>query len=198
MRWLVIYAHPDPDSFCAALRDAAVEALAASGEDVEVIDLYALDFAAAMTDDEHRRYEEISTDHPDASVRSHIEIVGRVEGIVFVYPTWWSSLPAILKGWLDRVLLPGVGFHLNTETRKVEPGLRHITRLVAITTYGGPRWLERLKGDGGRTIITRTLWLMTSRRTRWQWLALDRVEQRSAQERQEFVETVKTKLGKLA
>ena len=44
--------------------------------------------------------------------------------LVFVYPTWWSGLPAILKGWLERVMVPGVGFVFDEQTGKVRPGLR--------------------------------------------------------------------------
>ena len=51
-------------------------------------------------------------DHPviDELVQSQIDLVQSVEALVFVYPTWWSGLPAVLKGWLERVMVPGVGF----------------------------------------------------------------------------------------
>ena len=51
--------------------------------------------------------------------------------MVFVYPTWWSGLPAILKGWLDRVMVPGVGFRFD-EQGKVKPGLHQVRRIVGL------------------------------------------------------------------
>jgi hypothetical protein len=71
--------------------------------------------------------------------------------LVFVYPTWWSGLPAILKGWLERVLVPGVGFVLDERTNKVRPGLGQVRHLVGISTYGSPRSYVRSStttGDG--------------------------------------------------
>ena len=53
---------------------------------------------------------------------------------MFVYPTWWSGLPAILKGWLERVMVPGVGFTFDSRTGKVKPGLTHVRRIVGIST----------------------------------------------------------------
>ncbi len=188
VRWLVIAAHPDPASFSAWMRDAAIASLQDAGAHVDLIDLYAIDFEPSMSDEEHRRYEEISADHPDPLVRDHIDLIARADAMLFVFPTWWGSMPAVMKGWLDRVLLPGVGFQLNERSGKVEPGLRHIKYLAGLTTYGGSQWVQRLVGDGGRTIITRTLWLMTSKRHRGTWLALDRIDLRKDEERAAFVE----------
>ena len=61
---------------------------------------------------------------------------------MFVYPTWWSGLPAVLKGWLERVMVPGVGFTFDAQSGKVQPGLRHVRRIVGISTYGSP-WTLR-------------------------------------------------------
>ena len=115
---------------------------------------------------------------------------------MFVYPTWWASMPAILKGWLDRVLLPDVAFSLNPESRKVEPGLTNIRRLVGITTYGAPRWQVALLGDGGRTIVGRTIRLMCRRPSRLTWLSLDRLDGRSEAERAEFIQRVEDPPGR--
>lgn len=104
-----MYANPDPTSFGAALRDAAVEGYPAGGHELAVLDLYELDFDPCLSRDEHRYYFELATNHPDPVVRQHIELVRRTDCLAFVYPTWWSGLPAILKGWLERVLVPGVG-----------------------------------------------------------------------------------------
>ena len=77
--------------------------------------------------------------------------------LVFVYPTWWSGLPAILKGWLERVMVPGVGVPLRRATGKVKPGLGHVRTIVGISTYGSPRAYVRLVNDNGRRILTRAL-----------------------------------------
>ena len=62
-----------------------------------------------MTKEEHDAYK-AQEPPPDAMVREHGELVRNAQLLVFVYPTWWSGPPAVLKGWLERVLVPGVGF----------------------------------------------------------------------------------------
>ena len=60
----------------------------------------------------------------DPLVERYADIVGRAGALVFVYPTWWSTLPAILKGWLERVMVPGVSFRFDERTGKVQAGAR--------------------------------------------------------------------------
>ena len=100
MRALVVHAHPSEASFSAALFVAASGALRAAGHDVATIDLYAERFNAVMSADERRAYH---SDQPilDAVVGRHAELVRWADTLVFVYPTWWMGLPAILKGWVD-------------------------------------------------------------------------------------------------
>ncbi len=105
MKVLVVYCHPVEDSFCAALRDAAVEAIRARGCEARVLDLYAENFDPVMRSDERRAYNEKAPDDP--ALRPHIEGLRWAEALIFVYPTWWYGLPAMLKGWLDRVVIVG-------------------------------------------------------------------------------------------
>lgn len=195
MRALVVHAHPDPDSFSRALRSAVERGLAAAGHDVDVIDLYAEDFVAAMTEEERRAYSgdsPIRSDH----VARHAELVKRAEALVFVYPTWWWGMPAIMKGWLDRVLVPGVAFTLG-EGRRPTPGLRHVRRLVGVSTYGASRLEMRFFNDSGRRTIARTIRMLTRRRARTTWLAMYRLDQASERERRSFLDTVEAKMAAL-
>ena len=111
MQVLVVYCHPRPDSYCRALCESAIAGLDRAGHDVVLLDLYREGFRAQMNPEERRAYE---TDSPilDPMVARHAAAVAQAEAIVFVYPTWWWGLPALLKGWLDRVLVPGVAFTL--------------------------------------------------------------------------------------
>ena len=66
------------------------------------------------------------------------------EAIVLVFPTWWFGFPAILKGWFDRVWLPGIAFDIAPETAALIPRLSRLRHIVAITTLGSPRWVDWL------------------------------------------------------
>ena len=135
MRALVVYAHPSPDSLTHALYEAARTALAAAGHEVVGLDLYAEELVPAMSEAERRAYH---SDQPilDPMVARHAALVRWADALIFVYPTWWMGLPAILKGWLERVFVPGVAFHLDPGTHRVISDLGSVRRVVGITTYG--------------------------------------------------------------
>lgn len=190
MRMLVVFAHPVPTSFNGAVRDTAVAALAAAGHTVDQIDLYADGFDPRMSTDERLAYE---TPQPilDPRIAAYVERVRAAEGLVFVYPTWWWGLPAILKGWLERVLVPGVGFVLDPATNKVRPGLGHVRHVVGISTYGSSRSAMRIFSDAGRRTILRSVRLLAPLRAcRSSWLALYAMDRIGDDERRAFLSRV--------
>ena len=93
------------------------------------------------------------------------------EAFVFVYPTWWSTMPAILKGWLERVMVPGVGFVFD-DHHHVRRGLKRVRRVVGISTYGARRIYVKAIHDNGRRILLRALRMNTAVLTRRSWLGL--------------------------
>ncbi len=185
MRVVVVFAHPAPDGFGRAIFDTVTRSATAAGHEVRGLDLYELGFRAAMTADERRAYHERQPSIDDA-LQPHVDAVRWAQVLVFVYPTWWSSMPAIMKGWLERVLVPGVGFVFD-ERRRVRPGLRHIERIVGISTYGGSWPTTRLVNDNGRRIVMRALRISTGVRTHGTWLALYGMDDASDAKRSAFL-----------
>ncbi len=204
MNCLVIHAHPDPESFNTAIRERAVAALERAGHQVDVIDLYGTGYDPAMSEREHVDYYTNGLDHPDATVAEHIEQLTRAQMLVFIYPTWWSGLPAIMKGWLDRTFLPEVAFTLGDPSAdsadakaEVRPNLTNGTRLVGITTYGSKRSDVALLGDAGRRTVTRTVRLVCAKRCRTTWLGLHQLDTTTAETRAAFLDRVEAKLAKI-
>jgi putative NADPH-quinone reductase len=195
MRVAVVVAHPNPDSFSHAVARTARDALERAGHEVTVLDLYAEGFVTAMTLDERHAYH---GDQPilDPLVARHAEVVTHAAGLVFIYPTWWSTVPAILKGWLERVMVPGVGFVFDAR-QHVRPGLRHVRHLVGISTYGASWPLVKLTNDNGRRTLMRALRLNTGWRTRRTWLALYRIDLCTAQQRERFLQRVRRTMERL-
>jgi len=193
---LVVIAHPCTDSYTHACAAAAIAGLTAAGHTVDVIDLYAEGFTAAMSLEERLAYE---TDDPilDPMIADHAGRLLRAKAVVFVYPTWWSGLPAILKGWLERVMVPGVGFTFDRKTGKVKPGLTHVRRIVGISTYGSPRRYVVLVNDNGRRIITRALRMSCGIRARTTWLGLYAIDTADAEARQHHLAQIESRLAAL-
>jgi NAD(P)H dehydrogenase (quinone) len=105
MRISVILGHPDPGSFNHAIAEAAVEELLQNGHDVTFHDLYAERFDPILP------RPEIPRDGPvDPVVQRHCDEIAAADGIFIVHPNWWGQPPAILKGWVDRVIRPGVAY----------------------------------------------------------------------------------------
>ena len=105
MRISVILAHPDPESFNHAIAQTAVDALKANGYRVFFHDLYQEKF------DPRLNLEELAKDAIlPAVIRKHCDEIAAASGIVIVHPNWWGQPPAILKGWMDRVIRPDVAY----------------------------------------------------------------------------------------
>lgn len=196
MRVLLVVAHPCDDSFTRAVATAAADGARAAGHDVTVLDLYALDYQAAMTADERLAYH---ADAPilDPMVAEHAALVEHTEVLVFVYPTWWSGMPAIMKGWLDRTLVKGVAFEFD-HRGKVRGALRQIRHIVGISTYGSPWAYIKLTADSGRRILTRALRMSCVVRTKTKWIGLYSLDTAGVEERKAFLDRVHHEMEHLA
>lgn len=142
----VILGHPNPDSFCHAIARVVVETLQAERHGVHLHDLHAEGFDPLMSASEAR-----TRVSDDALVERHCAELAAAEGLVVVHPSWWGMPPAILKGWIDRVVRPGVAYELRADAsgaRTVHvPSLKVKTALV-LNTSDLPPEVERTKfGD---------------------------------------------------
>jgi len=158
MRVLVIYCHPVESSYNAALHTEVVTQLKKAGHEVDDCDLYAEGFNPVMSREERLGYHEVPEN--EKPVQAYVDRLRHAEALVFCFPTWCFGLPAMLKGFFDRVLMPGVAFDL-TNPQNVKPCLTHIKRISAVVTYGRPRWTAWYMGDPPRKIMTRYLRLLT-------------------------------------
>ena len=105
-------------------------------------------------------------------------------------------MPAILKGWIDRTMLPGVAFSVHPETLKLQPGLTNVRRLIGISTFGGPRLASLVARDNGSKIVTRSLRAICHRRCRTTWLRMFNIDASTTAERQKFLQRVERTMRK--
>ncbi|QMU58616.1 MAG: flavodoxin family protein [Boseongicola sp.] len=196
MRALVIYCHPRNTSFTAAVCDRVMEKLQSSGVEVRLTDLYARDFDPILTAKEHEGYETC----PDncTPVQQDVDDIRWCDTLIFVYPTWWYGLPAILKGWLDRVLLPDVAFLMPDEDNKtIRPGLKHIKNLGVFTTCGASWWLTTLVGAPGKRTLLRGVGFLCSQPLNKVFAAHFLMDTSTDESRKRHLEAVDSKMNKL-
>ena len=139
MQALVVLAHPLSDSLCAHLAHQAIDALRARGATVDILDLYAEQFQPCLTEAERRLHYQTPQPGPDIVALQHR--LAAADTLVLVFPTWWFSMPAILKGWFDRVWAPKFAFEHGTPIKPLLTGLKSC---FIVTTLGSPWWIDRL------------------------------------------------------
>lgn len=153
---------------------------AAPTNHVDHIDLVAAGFKAEMSQAERLAYDDpgytntagVRLDGANAraplltdETRQSAALVQRAGALVFAYPTVMAGPPPVLKGWLDRVMVPGVAFQFNARN-KVRPNLTNVRRIGLVSTIDEPTPLVRRHDDLGYRILARTLRLNCSRRCR--------------------------------
>ncbi len=153
MNILVLYAHPVETSYTAGLHEMIVERLRAAGHLVDDCDLYAEDFDPRLSRQERLAYHDTRSQGDPAD--PYVQRLLKADALVLSFPVWNYGYPAILKGFFDRVFLPGVSFKL--VDGKVRPSLHNIRKVATVTTYGGSRFRAMLMGDPPRKIVKRML-----------------------------------------
>ncbi len=165
MRFAVLHAHPLDESLSATLREQVVETLKSAGHEVNLVRLTQGDW--------------IDTDELESC-----------EGLIFVYPTWWGGLPAPMLHWVQVVLAPWIDHGAPKQTSP----LRNVKALVAVTTHGSTRWVNRLQGEPGLQLLKRTIRKLCAPRTKLRWIAHYNIDRSTENEIAAFIHTVGTKL----
>ena len=162
MRVMVLHAHPVETSYNRTLCTAVLDTLRSKGHEPDLVDLYAEGFDPALSREERLRYHDIP-DNVTPELKPYVDRLMAAEAIVFVFPVWNYGFPAILKGYIDRVFLPGVAFVLEggdaPDKGTLRSNLTHIKKAAFITSYGGDRLRTWLMGDPPRRIARRWGWV---------------------------------------
>jgi len=191
----VVHSHPLTDSYNHALFRTIVETLQLRHE-VIATDLYREGFAPAMTEAERRSY--YAGAYAEEAVARLVEHLRRVDGIIFCFPHWWFSMPAMLKGYFDRVWAPGTAFAHDLAGGRIKPLLTHIRLFGVVTSYGSPWWLTRLvMQDPGRKVLLRALRPMCGPGVRSFYLAHYDMDRSSVASRAAFIERVRLRTARV-
>jgi putative NADPH-quinone reductase len=150
MNVLLILAHPKPGSFNHAIAKAAIRTLQQNGHQTVFHDLYQESFDPILG------FEEIPKEAPlDSIIQRHCQEIASAEGIIVVHPNWWGMPPAILKGWVDRIIRPGLAYEFleGDSGEGVPRGLLRISQAIVFNTANTDPTREQINfGDPLETI----------------------------------------------
>lgn len=148
---LVINGHPDSQSFCSALSEAYIEGAISNNAEVRTIDLSKIQFDLNLKFG-YRQRTELEKDLIEAQ-----KLITWADHLVFVYPTWWGAMPAILKGFIDRVFLPGFAFKYRENSNLWDKLLRGKSAHL-IVTMDTPPWYNRwIYKRAGHNVMKRNI-----------------------------------------
>ncbi|MCG8494129.1 MAG: NAD(P)H-dependent oxidoreductase [Sneathiellales bacterium] len=141
MKCLLVYAHPLKDSLCQEITRHIAQELETKNHHIILKDLYQQQFDPALSAGERASYYQ-SDFGPEGTAEDIAELKD-AEYLVLVFPTWWFGLPAILKGWIDRVFAPGHAYHHAQDLKSITPGLVKLKKVRVVTTLGSPWWVDK-------------------------------------------------------
>lgn len=197
MHVLVVLAHPVPESFAASVAETVVSALRAGGHSVDLLDLYREGFEPSLTDMERRAYMQPGYD--PVAVRGEVERLQAADGLILVFPQWWFNMPAILKGFIDRVFAPDIAFIHDPEGGRIRPGLTRLRFFWTVTSTGSPWWVVHLyMGNPLRRILKRGVATFCGKGLSFRSLNLYDMDRATAQKRVRFLEKVRRAVSRLS
>jgi NAD(P)H dehydrogenase (quinone) len=194
MRVHYIYCHPLAESFHHAIRETSVAALKSAGHEVDLLDLYAEKFDPVLSAEGRRDYHDTSRNQQ--GLESYVARLRAAEALVVQFPTWCFGFPAMLKGYFDRLYMPGVAFDISNPA-DVKPMLSGMRRIVGISTYGRPRWTALYVGDPPRKQVTRYLPRLAAGNVRVSYHALYHMNVASDAKRAAFLAQVGRALAQI-
>ena len=193
LRVFILYANPVAASFGAALHQHVVSTLRSRGHEVDDCDLYAESFEPVLSERERIDYHNTAVNR--APVAAFADRLLAADALVLVYPVWNEGFPAILKGFFDRVFIPGVSFRIGPEAG-VTPNLQRLEKIAAVCTYGASRVANFLLGDPPKRVVKRLVRSMPGHSVRCDYLAQYDMDHATLKQREAFIEKVKQAFGK--
>lgn len=191
---LIVLAHPAERSLSHLFAQTAHEALSSSGHKTILRDLHAEKFDPVLNSNERAAYYASSAD--TAAIAEHAAHLAATETLVLVFPTWWYGMPAILKGWLDRVFAPGVAFDHASDFGPIKPRLTKLKKIVVITTLGSPAWIDWLvMRRPVRRILKTAVFGLCAPQAKFTMLSLYKAESVDAARLESFMRRIRSALS---
>lgn len=204
MRVLVVFNHPYEGSFCSAILESAQKGLIAGGHEVDLIHLDRDGFDPVMRAKDLKAFAEAAHSPEkalaalDPQVLEYRDRLLAADHLVFIFPIWWEVMPALTKGFIDKLIFPGIAYRYKGKTgasRMV--GMTKLTGVTVITTMNTPSLVYRLVFGNAikKVILTGTFFKIGVPNRKW--VSFNMVKMVSQEKRQKWLRSVETRFERL-
>lgn len=152
MATLVIYAHPQTDGCSSTVLQEITRNLRLKKEHFEILDLYEMNYDPILHAMEHYTVGNKLVSEQNKNIQQKIKAMDK---IIFIYPDWWSSMPAILKGFIDRVFVKGFAFDYSPKGKIIK--LLKQKKVLAFISHGGPGWYHFITGNKASNMMKKNV-----------------------------------------
>jgi NAD(P)H dehydrogenase (quinone) len=194
LKVLVVFSHPSRCSLCGSILATVLKELEIRGDTIDLLDLYTDRFDPVLSVDDWKNYEAASGE----SIQRYVDQIQTAQGLIWVFPTWNYGLPAVLKGYVDRVWKPNVAFRLSADRDVIFDLFPDMRFFLAITTFGAGWLPNTFIGNPCKRTLASGLRRHFSRQTRFNWLALYNVDRAQAHRVDRFMKRIQSTIRSLA
>lgn len=193
MKTLVVYNHPYEGSFCHAILEKVVEGALLKGE-VDVIDLDNDKFNPVMSQEDLLGF--IKHKIVDEKAQDYAERIREADNLVLIFPIWWELMPAMMKGFIDKVIFPGAFYEYTKSGYGMKTLVPNLKKVTVITTMNTPKLIYRLiYGNALKNALVKGTFKKAGIKN-VEWISFNMVKSSSVEKRNSWLETVKRKLSK--
>lgn len=182
MKVAIVFNHPYEGSYCNAILDSVTRGLKQANQEVDIINLDKDGFNPVMTSQDLKAFRDKQP--VDTQVIEYKNRLEKAEHLIFIFPIWWELMPALMKGFVDKVIFPGVFYdYVNGSTTKMIPLMTNIKGVTVITTMNTPHILYRLVFGNAiqKAFMRGTFWKLGYKNRKW--ISFNMVKQVSVEKR---------------
>lgn len=195
MRVAIVFNHPYKGSYCHAILDSVKKGLDKAGHKIDVIHLDHDQFNPVMTAEDLLAFRNKKSIDPQAL--EYIQRIKAADHLVFIFPIWWELMPALMKGFIDKVIFPGETYDYTSSGYGMVTLMDNLKSATVITTMNTPAMMYKLMyGDAIKKALIRGT-LKKSGIKKVKWLSLNMVKASSNQKREKWLENIEKRFTSL-
>jgi NAD(P)H dehydrogenase (quinone) len=195
MKVVIVFNHPYSGSYCNAILDSVMKGLQKANHEIDLIYLDKEGFNPVMTAEDLKAFRD--REPIDPQVIAYKQRLEQADRLVFIFPIWWELMPALTKGFIDKVIFPGAAYDYKSNGYGMFPLFKKIKGVTVITTMNTPRLLYRLIFGNAvkKALLTGTFW-KTGYKNR-KWIHLTGVKSASVEKRRKWLEQIEKRFEEM-